>query len=124
MSGARGRCWRGLVGWWRPSQRSRSRDDDVSTGGEGTSPPERSSDAVQWLRSLESGCSEPAEEALALDPRMYSWVNDYESTEAELAEFLACDEESTEADPAFREELREQLWSLVEQGELLRRRDH
>lgn len=127
MSVARGRCWRGLVEWWRPSQRSRSRGDatagDVEDDGKGS--PERSSEAGLWLESFESGYSGPVSEALVLDPRMASWVNDCESsTEAELAEFLACDQESTEADPRFREELREQLWSLVEEGELLRRRDH
>ena len=123
MSVARGRCWRGLVEWWWPSERPRSQSNAIA-GDEGASSSERSSDAVHWLRSFESGCSGPASEALLPDPRMYSWENDSESTEAELAEFLAGDLEPTEADARFREELREQLWSLVEQGELLRRRDH
>ena len=124
MSVARGRCWRGLVQWWKPSQRSRSLDD-AAAGHEETSSTDRSSDSVHWLmRSFESGYSAPAAETLVPDPRMDSWVSDCESTEAELAEFLACDLESTEADPRFREELREQLWALVEEGELLRRRDH
>jgi hypothetical protein len=128
MSVARSRCWRGLVEWWRPSQRSKSRGDATAggdgAGGGGKNSAEGSSEVVHWLKSFESGCSGPVSEAFLLDPRMYSWVNECESTEAELAEFLACDQESTEADPRFREELREQLWSLVEEGELLRRRDH
>jgi len=126
MSVPRGRCWRGLVEWvewWRPAERSRSRSQ-ASADDEGASGSERSADGLHWLRSFESGYAQPASESTLLDPRMDSWVNDGESTEAELAEFLACDLEATEADPRFREELREQLWALVEQGELLRRRDH
>ncbi len=123
MSVARGRCWRGLFQWWKPSQRSGPRDD-TTTGPDETSSTDRSPGTAYGMGSFESGYPGPASEALVPDARMYSWVGDYESTEAELAEFLACDLESTEADPRFREELREQLWTLVEEGELLRRRDH
>ncbi|HKK52255.1 MAG TPA: hypothetical protein VKA74_11740 [Myxococcota bacterium] len=45
-------------------------------------------------------------------------------TEAELREFLEGDLEPTEADPLFRERLREEIWDRFERGELGSRRDH
>jgi hypothetical protein len=53
-----------------------------------------------------------------------SLVADEEATEDELREFLAADLAPIEADPDFKEELREQLWSLIREGELARRDDH
>jgi hypothetical protein len=44
--------------------------------------------------------------------------------DAELLEFLATDLDPTPADPLFREELREQCWSLVQDGVTARPKDH
>jgi len=123
MSVGRGRCWRGLLEWWWPSQRPTSGADSRFQGGEAGAPV-CPSEAGQWSGSAESVYPGQASEVFALDSQKNSWVHDCESTEAELAEFLACDLESTEADPLFREKLRAQLWALVEEGEILRRRDH
>jgi len=98
---ARGRGWRGLLEWWRPSRRSDAKPDrEVS--------------------------SEPGWQhyELASDPGGASLLADDEATEEELREFLAADFDPIEADPDFKEELREQLWSLIREGGLARRNDH
>ena len=46
-----------------------------------------------------------------------------EFAESELLDFLAGDLDPAPADPAFREELREQCWSLVQDG-ATRPKDH
>jgi len=43
--------------------------------------------------------------------------------ESDLLDFLAGDLDPVPADPAFREELREQCWSLVQEG-ATRPKDH
>jgi len=47
-----------------------------------------------------------------------------EIDEDELAEFLAADHDPVAADPAFREQLREQLWALVQAGVTTRPKNH
>ncbi len=44
--------------------------------------------------------------------------------EEEILDFLAGDVDPVPADPAFREELREQCWSLVQDGVTARPKDH
>jgi hypothetical protein len=47
-----------------------------------------------------------------------------EVDEAELLDFLAADHEPVSADPVFREELRDQLWALIQEGVGMRPKDH
>ena len=47
-----------------------------------------------------------------------------EARHGDLLEFLAADLDPVPADPVFREELREQLWALVQDGTTARPRDH
>ena len=47
-----------------------------------------------------------------------------EAGHGDLLEFLAADLDPVPADPVFREELREQLWALVQDGTTARPRDH
>ncbi|MAG31814.1 MAG: hypothetical protein CL908_13080 [Deltaproteobacteria bacterium] len=44
--------------------------------------------------------------------------------EEELLEFLAADLDPAPADPAFREQLREELWDFVQRGGTDRPREH
>jgi hypothetical protein len=48
----------------------------------------------------------------------------HEIDEAELLEFLSTDHDPVPADPVFREELRDQLWALVQEGAGMRPKDH
>lgn len=41
-------------------------------------------------------------------------------TEAELADFLAADDEPVEANPVFKERLRKQLWAMIQEDDLPR----
>ncbi len=56
----------------------------------------------------------------------WSFADDLECEidEEELLEFLAADHDPAAADPAFREQLRDQLWALVQEGASMRRKDH
>ncbi len=47
-----------------------------------------------------------------------------ESDEAELREFLAGDYDPVTADPAFREQLHDRLWTLIDKGAITRPKDH
>jgi hypothetical protein len=47
-----------------------------------------------------------------------------EMDEGDLLEFLAADLDPVPADPMFREDLRERLWSLVQDGVTARPKDH
>ena len=62
--------------------------------------------------------------SLALEPDAAAFTDELEISDAELQEFLEADLEPPQADPEFREQLREQLWAMVESGEVGRRRDH
>jgi hypothetical protein len=48
----------------------------------------------------------------------------HEIDEAELLEFLAADHDPVFADPAFKEELRDQLWTLVQERAGMRPKNH
>ena len=48
----------------------------------------------------------------------------YEIDEDELLEFLAADHDPALADPAFKEELRDQLWTLVQERAGMRPKNH
>ena len=39
-------------------------------------------------------------------------------TEAELRDFLAADDEPVEADPVFKQRLRERLWEMIQEDDL------
>jgi hypothetical protein len=47
-----------------------------------------------------------------------------EAGHGDLLEFLAADLDPVPADPVFREELREQLWALVQDGTTARPKGH
>jgi hypothetical protein len=51
-------------------------------------------------------------------------VLDEYTIEDELEEFLAADRDPITADPRFREDLRERLWALVQDGVIARLRNH
>lgn len=79
---------------------------------------------VSWP-SAEGASSESLNRhALALEPDASIFTEALEITDGELLEFLACDLDPTEADPEFREKLKEELWEMVEDGRLGQRRDH
>jgi hypothetical protein len=48
----------------------------------------------------------------------------YEIDPDELLEFLAADHDPVAADPVFRDQLRDELWALVESGGVTRPRNH
>jgi hypothetical protein len=50
-------------------------------------------------------------------------LDDYD-IEDELEDFLAADREPIAADPRFRDDLRERLWALVQDGIVNRPRSH
>jgi len=47
-----------------------------------------------------------------------------EIDEVELLEFLAADHDPVPVDPAFREQLRDRLWALIQEGAITRPKDH
>lgn len=114
----RGKSWRRWIDWLLP--------------GNGRAVEARS--RIERNRPLALSASSSREIAISdVDDRLQAGLVDLEEcffpseeevSEAELQEFLACDLDPTEADPRFRENLREQIWTLIEEGELLRRRDH
>jgi hypothetical protein len=62
--------------------------------------------------------------SLALDPDLEDFTEEFEIQDEELEEFLACDLDPVEADPVFKERLREQLWAIVQNEGSARRQDH
>jgi hypothetical protein len=50
-------------------------------------------------------------------------LDDY-GYEEELQDFLAADRDPIDADPRFREDLRERLWAIVQDGLITRPRNH
>jgi len=44
-----------------------------------------------------------------------------DASDAELLEFIACDDDPIEADPRFKRRLRDQLWAIVQDDRLTRR---
>ncbi|MBW2422892.1 MAG: hypothetical protein JRG86_01495 [Deltaproteobacteria bacterium] len=79
---------------------------------------------VSWPTAEVASNESLNQHALALEPDASLFTEALEITDGELLEFLACDLDPTEADPEFREQLKEELWEMVEGGRLGQRRDH
>jgi len=92
----RRRGWQGFLDWFRPVERSAAPAPSVS----------------QVHRSGDSN------EAVA-DALFAAELGDLE-----LVDFLAGDLDPVSADPVFREELREKLWTLVQDGAVQPPKDH
>ena len=94
------RFWQGFLDWFRPVAREASMSQKAH----------RPPSAVNRMgSSIGSG----AEAVCAAD-----------MSEGDLLEFLAADLDPVPADPVFREDLRERLWSLVQDGATARPKDH
>ena len=118
---ARGRVWQGFLAWWRSPEVSVSPSRAVPLAGL------RPAAAVAELSWSSAGLASSEgwrPHALALDPDPLGFAEEGEFSDAELREFMAGDLDPIEADPGFREQLRDQLWAMVKDGELGRRRDH
>jgi hypothetical protein len=107
-----GRVWQGWLDWWRPRGSEESRPDGSSVREKADSPePEPSTlGSSGWsLRRFE------AQEPVDLGINHEGDVSD-----AELLEFLACDDDPTQADPGFKRRLKDQLWAIVQEDRLTR----
>jgi hypothetical protein len=98
----RTRTWQILLDWFRPVAR------EASIVPQRIQAPYRAIDGMG--PSNESGA-----EAVLVEE---------EAGHGDLLEFLAADLDPVPADPVFREELREQLWALVQDGTTARPKDH
>jgi len=114
----RRQVWRGFVDWFWPI------DDKVSASGSRHDHVLSSATALGGPSALsERGTTMPL---LTGEMSGGSFAGEVTSEvdEAELLEFLAADHEPVSADPVFREELRDQLWALVQEGVGMRPKDH
>jgi len=82
-------------------------------------------DAADWtvFERLDEGGDRVARATSGQRDSSEKVLDDY-GYEEELQEFLAADREPTEADPRFRDELRERLWAIVQDGLITRPRNH
>jgi len=142
MGEVRGRRWRRLLDWWSANGSRRSRSEAHPRRGViGLDPDAGPSSLarVRWEGLGARGISDGLSGTVTLDrseslfPDSGTLSEDLSEglepdalgvTEAELREFLEGDLEPTEADPLFRERLREEIWDRFERGELGSRRDH
>jgi hypothetical protein len=113
----RRKVWQGFLDWLRPI------DHEVSVPQSAMSPVSASADPVVSLGAVARTSS-----GEALSGELAQMFFDEEALpeidEAELLEFLAADEDPVQADPEFRDELRDRLWTLVHEGAFTRPKDH
>ena len=112
----RRRLWQGILDrLWsaaaKPVQRTAATPEACRASAGVAAPAERAACAAAAPGEELTG--DAASEALVL-----------EASHDELLEFLSGDIDPVPADPVFRDELREQLWSIVEEGALSRSKDH
>lgn len=81
-----------------------------------------SSDRVEPL--ISRGAAGASSGDLAAIATVLADEAEQEIDEVELLEFLAADHDPVQADPEFRERLRDRLWALVQAGAIARPRDH
>ncbi len=114
----RRQVWRGFVDWLRPI------DDEVSA----SAPRHTNALSSAIVLGGPSTLSERGTAMSHLPGEMFGGNFAGEVTsevdEAELLDFLAADHEPVSADPVFREELRDQLWALIQEGVGMRPKDH
>jgi hypothetical protein len=94
--------WRLFLDWFKPTNQE---DGHLRSG---------RSDRFQPVSATHS----PADPAMNFDETAE------EFSEGELLEFLEADLDPVSADPEFRENLREQLWALVQEGATSLPKDH
>lgn len=120
----RRQVWQGFLDWFRPV------DHEVvaTTGtGHGVKSTRESVDLAGPLArtgAFELGAFGEGGVPADLAKQMFAEEATPEIDEHELHEFLAADQDPVHADPVFREELRDQLWALVQDGVITRPRDH
>ena len=120
----RRQVWQGFLDWFRPVDH-----EAVATAGtaHGVKSTRASIDLAGPLARtgvFESGAFGEGGVPVDLAQQMVAEEETPEIDEHELHEFLAADHDPIPADPVFREELRDQLWALVQDGVITRSKDH
>jgi hypothetical protein len=117
----RRQVWQGFLDWFRPG------DHAVVTSGHGVNSTGASIDLTAPLAQtggLEGSAFGEGGMSDDLSEQSFGEEATLEIDEHELHEFLAADHDPIPADPVFREELRDQLWALVQDGAITRPKDH
>jgi len=101
---ARRQVWQAFLGWFK----SGDREGSVPSRG--------------MAFAMSSPATVPNEQ---IDPRMlFDEEAQVDFDDDELLEFLEADADPVPADPEFREQLRERLWGMVQQGMTALPKDH
>ncbi len=104
--------WQGFLDWLRPSDRAINGAVSTPTLTRSLSAPAESWTSSAFVSAVERARQEFLdEEAKEIDPD-------------ELLDFLAADHDPVSADPVFRDQLRKDLWALVEKGAFRRPQNH
>lgn len=118
----RKKIWLDFLGWFRPAGRevpvARHVMETAATSTDLASP---------FVLGTAEAISDGAGGASPRDLAVATFADETtlpEFDEVELREFMAADDDPVTADPAFREQLRDRLWTLVLKGGITRPKNH
>lgn len=122
----RRKIWQGFLDWLRPVEQrvSASRHALNSAEVEQVNPGAPVSTAL--VRGTLTGGGALTGSGWTGEGALQSFADEsaHEFDDDELLEFLAADRDPVSADPAFKEELREELWTLVQERAGMRPKNH